>query len=256
MADDGRRRSGRARSRTSWAATSSRRRARATRRCVRSGGFLKPQPLVLYTGTFEPYQGLDLLLDATARLHRRVARASQVLVVGGTPEQVDRERGAGHGGRCARSCSPGSVRRSEIPHFVEACDILVSPRIAGTNTPLKIYSYLRSRAAHRRDQPADAHPGARRHVRVLVEPTPDALADGLRHLVAHARRGGSARRGRRGAPGADALQPRDVPVAHTRRLRQADGGLARAADRARGRAGPASPALGAVEPSVRSPKLP
>ena len=26
----------------------------------------------------------------------------------------------------------------------QACDILVSPRIRGTNTPLKIYSYLRS----------------------------------------------------------------------------------------------------------------
>ncbi len=32
----------------------------------------------------------------------------------------------------------------DIPAFVEAADILASPRIAGTNTPLKIYSYLRA----------------------------------------------------------------------------------------------------------------
>ena len=38
----------------------------------------------------------------------------------------------------------GQRPAAEIPHFVDACDILVSPRISGTNTPLKIYSYLRS----------------------------------------------------------------------------------------------------------------
>jgi glycosyltransferase involved in cell wall biosynthesis len=38
----------------------------------------------------------------------------------------------------------GQQPAREIPGFVEACDLLVSPRIRGTNTPLKIYSYLRS----------------------------------------------------------------------------------------------------------------
>src|SRR5690606_37403222 len=38
----------------------------------------------------------------------------------------------------------GQQPAREIPGFVAACDVLVSPRIRGTNTPLKIYSYLRS----------------------------------------------------------------------------------------------------------------
>ena len=38
----------------------------------------------------------------------------------------------------------GQQPAREIPAFVQACDILVSPRRRGTNTPLKIYSYLRS----------------------------------------------------------------------------------------------------------------
>ena len=33
---------------------------------------------------------------------------------------------------------------SEVRTAVHLCDILVSPRTSGTNTPLKIYSYLRS----------------------------------------------------------------------------------------------------------------
>jgi len=31
-----------------------------------------------------------------------------------------------------------------MPAYLRACDVLVSPRSRGTNTPLKIYQYLRS----------------------------------------------------------------------------------------------------------------
>ena len=38
----------------------------------------------------------------------------------------------------------GERPASDIPAFLLACDVLVSPRSRGTNTPLKIYQYLRS----------------------------------------------------------------------------------------------------------------
>jgi glycosyltransferase involved in cell wall biosynthesis len=38
----------------------------------------------------------------------------------------------------------GERPSSEIPGILEAADVLVSPRSRGTNTPLKIYQYLRS----------------------------------------------------------------------------------------------------------------
>ncbi len=38
----------------------------------------------------------------------------------------------------------GQQPAREIPAFVAAAAVLASPRIRGTNTPLKIYSYLRS----------------------------------------------------------------------------------------------------------------
>lgn len=99
-------------------------------------------PLVLYTGTFEAYQGLDLLFDAMARvvLSRPDAR---LLVVGGRSEQVDAARA-----RAASVAAPatftGYQPAREIPAYVGAADVLASPRTSGTNTPLKIYSYLRA----------------------------------------------------------------------------------------------------------------
>jgi glycosyltransferase involved in cell wall biosynthesis len=98
--------------------------------------------LVLYTGTFEPYQGLDLLLEAIA-LAARTRPGVRLLVVGGRPEQIEAAR-ATAAALHAPAVFTGHQPAREIPAFVQAADILASPRVSGTNTPLKIYSYLRS----------------------------------------------------------------------------------------------------------------
>ncbi len=101
-------------------------------------------PLALYTGTFEAYQGVELLIDTAAILARTRPQA-RVLVVGGEPQQVDKARGrARERGAADVMVFTGQQPAREIPSFVQASDVLVSPRIRGTNTPLKIYSYLRS----------------------------------------------------------------------------------------------------------------
>ena len=38
----------------------------------------------------------------------------------------------------------GSVHPNEIASFYRLSDVLITPRIEGTNTPLKIYAYLRA----------------------------------------------------------------------------------------------------------------
>lgn len=144
-------------------------------------GITPDQPVVLYTGTFEQYQGLDLLLDASVQLATRVPDA-RVLVVGGARAQVD-ALSARATERGAPLIFTGQRPPVEIPHFVDACDVLVSPRISGTNTPLKIYSYLRSGrpivATDLRTHTQVLTPDAA----VLVTPTPEALADGLARML-------------------------------------------------------------------------
>ena len=138
-------------------------------------------PLVLYTGTFEAYQGLELLYGVAARLKTTHPEA-RVLIVGGAPKQVTPARA-----RAERDGLPiiftGSRPAREIASFVAACDILVSPRITGTNTPLKIYSYLRSGrpivATDLRAHTQVLQPGTA----VLVPPDPTAFAAAVGRLI-------------------------------------------------------------------------
>ena len=107
-------------------------------------GIAPATPLVVYTGTFEPYQGLDLLF-AAAGLVLRARPEARLLLAGGRPEQVvaARAEAAAAGlGDCV--IFTGERPAHEIPAILEAADVLVSPRSRGTNTPLKIYQYLRS----------------------------------------------------------------------------------------------------------------
>jgi glycosyltransferase involved in cell wall biosynthesis len=70
-----------------------------------------------------------------------------------------------------------------MPRYLALGDVLVSPRSLGTNTPLKIYSYLRS------GKPIVAT-RLLTHTQVLddataalIEPTPDAFASAILELA-------------------------------------------------------------------------
>jgi glycosyltransferase involved in cell wall biosynthesis len=101
-------------------------------------------PIVLYTGTFESYQGLDLLF-AAAR-HVANARADvRFVLAGGRPDQIAiAKKQAEAAGVSQAIVFAGQRPAEDIPSFLDAASILVSPRSTGTNTPLKIYQYLRS----------------------------------------------------------------------------------------------------------------
>jgi glycosyltransferase involved in cell wall biosynthesis len=110
----------------------------------RSLGLAVETPVALYTGTFEAYQGLDLLFAAMALV--RAARPDVKLVLaGGKPAQVTRAREAARlAGIEDVTVFTGERPAAEIPAYLLAADVLVSPRSRGTNTPLKIYQYLRA----------------------------------------------------------------------------------------------------------------
>ena len=108
------------------------------------GEWGEDRPVILYTGSFEPYQGLPLLLEAMTLIQDSFPKALLVMV-GGRPEQVAEVT------QQAERLSLGDVvictglrLPDEVPSYLAAADVLVSPRRVGINTPLKIYDYLRA----------------------------------------------------------------------------------------------------------------
>jgi len=142
-------------------------------------------PLVLYAGTLEPYQGVPLLVDAAAALAPLDdGRMPRVAIVGGRQDQIA-ELGARTRalGIEERVTFLGSRPPAEMPACFAAADVLVSPRSSGTNTPLKIYSYLRSgrpivaTRLYTHTQVLDDE------VAVLVEPTAAGLSAGIQRVL-------------------------------------------------------------------------
>lgn len=102
------------------------------------------RPVVGYVGTFEAYQGIDLLLRAFVLARRTVPRAF-LLLVGGTPEQVKATQQLARRLELEEHCLlTGRLEPHQARSLMAKADLLVSPRSSGTNTPLKIYEILAS----------------------------------------------------------------------------------------------------------------
>ncbi len=149
----------------------------------RTLGVSDETPIVLYTGTFEHYQGLDLLYAAMAIVRARRPDA-RLVMVGGKPAQVAKaSQQVSAQGIGDVVLFTGQRPAEEIPAYLDAATMLASPRSTGTNTPLKIYQYLRS------GRPIVAT-NLRTHTQVLshetavlVEATPQSMADGILRVL-------------------------------------------------------------------------
>lgn len=96
---------------------------------------------ILYIGNLESYQGIDLLLKSFSRLS--ADNTAHLIIVGGVPDHVEKYRNmAGALGISDRVHVIGPRPLSDMSALMADADILVSPRIKGTNTPMKIYSYM------------------------------------------------------------------------------------------------------------------
>lgn len=98
--------------------------------------------LIVYAGTLERYQGIDLLLESFSLLYERYDDVN-LLILGGNEEQVayyaDSAAALGITKRCHFA---GTVTQQLASHCNDCATIVVSPRTVGTNTPLKIYGHM------------------------------------------------------------------------------------------------------------------
>ena len=134
----------------------------------------------MYIGNLERYQGIDLLLEGFALAVERGHKNIHLIIIGGRSDDIDlyttRSRDLGIS-EFVKFCGPRPI--SELGALMERADALVSPRIEGVNTPMKVYSYIDSgRALVATRLPT--------HTQVLddtlaclVEPEAESMADGI-----------------------------------------------------------------------------
>lgn len=146
---------------------------------------------ILYTGNFQDYQGVDILIEGFIKIKDRWPDM-QLLLVGGEVGEIRalRERYPGD-----RITFAGKIPISELPRFIAMARILVSPRRCGENTPFKLYTYLASgKPLLATDVPSHSQIVADGKEALLVEPTAEGIAAGLARLLsdeAYARRIGT-----------------------------------------------------------------
>jgi len=134
------------------------------------------EKIVLYAGNFESYQGIPFLLEAAQKVRENVI----FLLVGGSEAALEEMREMARKlGLAERVTFVNRVPPSHIPLYVSLADILVSPRLAGTNTPLKIYSFLKSGKPLVATNLLTHTQVLSRGNAILVEPDAQSLAEGI-----------------------------------------------------------------------------
>lgn len=139
--------------------------------------------VLLYTGTFEAYQGLPLLVRAISSVVKHQPDVRCVLV-GGEADEIEKLRQVAEAAGVEDSVDlVPKVEPEKVFLFHRIADVLVTTRTRGTNTPLKIYQYLRA------GLPIVAT-NIYSHTQVLsdataelVEPEPEGIAAGIRRVI-------------------------------------------------------------------------
>ncbi len=139
------------------------------------GGF----PLIVYAGTLEHYQGIDIMLEGFSIAHKQNQQL-RMIVAGGSESQVNHYRNMVKDLGIDKVCTlTGRVPQRIAKKMMAKATVLASPRTEGDNTPLKVYELLAS------GKPMFAT-NIYSHTQVLtddvafmVDPTAEGIAQGM-----------------------------------------------------------------------------
>lgn len=137
------------------------------------------KPIVVYAGTLEHYQGIDLVIKAFSLILQQQPNLF-LLIVGGTPQQIKTHailaEKLGISSQCAFT---GRVSPDLARKYVSQASVQISSRVSGQNTPLKVYQQLANGIPivatniYSHTQVLDED------VAFLVNPRPESIASGI-----------------------------------------------------------------------------
>ena len=159
---------------------------------VRRRHHIPPEAIIIgFTGILRPWHGVDMLVRALALLAQRPPAAPcYLLIVGDGPSRPDIERIAVDSGVRQRVVVTGRVPHDQIPAYVAAFDVAVSPRATFYASPMKVPEYMAAGTAvvapdmpNLTDLITDGVNGT-----LFAAESVDALAGALHSLMSDARR--------------------------------------------------------------------
>ena len=153
--------------------------------------------LLMYVGNLASYQGIDLLLDSFAQTiqTRKQQPATEpvphLVIIGGAENDIAKyQQKAQTLGIADQVHLIGPRPIDQLKHYLAQADILLSPRTQGTNTPMKLYSYLDSgKALLATDLPTHNQvlksPAIASPIAIVAPPEPQPFAAAMQHLINH-----------------------------------------------------------------------
>lgn len=111
---------------------------------VKSLYSLKDEPVIIFVGSFKPWHGVDLLLEAFCRLADSCP--AKLVLVGDGPMRAELEKRAAQLGLTERVIFTGAVPHPEVAALLETARIAVlNPRVSPASrsqSPLKLFEYM------------------------------------------------------------------------------------------------------------------
>ena len=141
--------------------------------------------LLMYVGNLESYQGIDLLVKSFAQALKE-SPAAHLVAIGGNPSDIQKYQSqAEELGVSQRVHFVGPRPVAHLKQYLDQADIVVSPRVHGNNTPMKLYSYLDSGKALLATNLTTHTQVLTDQIALLAEPEVSAFAAGIVHLISH-----------------------------------------------------------------------
>lgn len=106
---------------------------------------LNSEPVIMFVGGFQPWHGLEQLVEAFAAVARK-RPAARLILVGDGPARPAVEQQIGQMGLAKSVCITGYVAHEAIPDWLAMADVVVAPYPALPEelwfSPLKLFEYM------------------------------------------------------------------------------------------------------------------
>jgi glycosyltransferase involved in cell wall biosynthesis len=139
--------------------------------------------LITFVGSFAVYQGVDIMFSMIPHVVKENPNARFVIIGGSDSEIEDRKQQLREAGVENSVSFLKKIPPDDVPNHLAASDILIAPRIAGVNTPLKILDYFKAGGAIVATDIPSNRLILDDTTAVFARPDPNSFGDAILHLL-------------------------------------------------------------------------